>query len=132
MIDRNCSKLGYGVSWLARTYNRMPEQVHMLNVQYRMDKTILDFPNKRFYRNQIMSGDNVVGREPFVAHPVLFVDTQRRGREEKNQYSWINHYGKLNIIAYLPFAHIFTKILSITDLQKPWSSNHCCIVMKTS
>lgn len=92
VLSQTCSQLGYGVSWLARTYNQMPSKVHMLNVQYRMDKTILDFPNSQFYSKQIMSGDNVFGREPFVSKPNLFVDTTGRGREAKNQSSWMNEY----------------------------------------
>lgn len=92
VINQTCSKMGYGVSWLERTYYEMPKQVHLLNIQYRMDISILEFPNRRFYNRQIMSGDNVVGREPHVENPIMFVGTEGRGREERKQFSWINIY----------------------------------------
>jgi len=57
-----------------------------------MDKAILEFPNGCFYDKQIMSGDNVVGREPYVSNPIQLIDTKGRGREEKNQFSWKNEY----------------------------------------
>lgn len=117
MIDQRCSERGYGISWLKRVSPHhiqffmcikfmshfllefiisdadfLPEKVHLLNTQYRMDKAILEFPNARFYKKQVMSGDNVVGREPYVVNPIQFIDTKGRGREEKSQFSWKNEY----------------------------------------
>ena len=92
VIDQRCSKFGYGISWLKRTYDHQPGKVHLLDTQYRMDKAILAFPNRQFYRSQIRSGDNVIGREPYVSKTIQFVDTNGRGREEKNEFSWQNEY----------------------------------------
>lgn len=92
VIDQEVPSLGYGISWLSRTDSQMPKQIHLLNVQYRMDVRILEFPNKRFYSKRIMSGDNVFGREPYVAKPIMFIDARGRGREEKDQFSWKNDY----------------------------------------
>jgi superfamily I DNA and/or RNA helicase len=81
---------GYGISWLKRVFDQFPHKVHLLDTQYRMDRAILDFPNKKFYNRRINSGDNVVGREPHVSTPIQFIDTKGRGREEKHQFSWKN------------------------------------------
>lgn len=112
VIDQKVSSLGYGVSWLARTYNQIPSQIHLLNVQYRMDVKILEFPNKQFYSRRIMSGDNVMGREPYVESPIAFIDTKGRGREEKDDFSWINQYEAVVIKSLLNTDEDIIKIRS--------------------
>ena len=49
-----------------------------------MDPAILRFPNQRFYSKRIKSGDNVKIRHPPVNNPFLFIDTQGRGSEERD------------------------------------------------
>jgi len=132
VIDKKCSELGYGISWLARTYNQMPKQVHLLNVQYRMDKSILNFPNKQFYNKQIMSGDSVVGREPYVSKPNIFVDTKGNGREEKNQFSWKNEYEAVVIKSILNTNEDIVKLQSCspqarTIIISPYRAQVCLI-----
>ena len=92
VIERACQKAGYDNSWLGRVFEVRPDKIHLLNTQYRMAKDILAFPNAHFYENRIMSGDNVDGRQPYVEYAFRFVDTIKRGREEKNQHSWQNVY----------------------------------------
>ena len=45
---------------------------------------MLRFPNQRFYSKRIKSGDNVKIRHPPVKNPFLFIDTQGRGSEERD------------------------------------------------
>ena len=92
VIDLDCKRCGYGTSWLEKVYKFQPEKVHLLDTQYRMDPKSLCFPNRTFYRDRIVSGDNVHSREPFVAKPFLFIDTGRRGSEEREAFSWKNAY----------------------------------------
>ena len=92
VIDSDCRESGYGISWLEKIYKFQPEKVHLLDTQYRMDPTILQFPNKTFYHNRVSSGEVVLSREPYVAKPFLFIDTLQRGSEEQDGYSWKNVY----------------------------------------
>ncbi|GKY96310.1 hypothetical protein MPSEU_000590700 [Mayamaea pseudoterrestris] len=92
VISPDCATAGFGISWLEKVQRLYPESVHLLDTQYRMDPLILKFPNRAFYKNRIQSGDNVFGREPRVDQPFLFVDTQRRGKEERDFYSHRNPY----------------------------------------
>jgi hypothetical protein len=103
VIDPECKAAGYGESWLGNVFRLLPENVHLLNTQYRMDPQILAFPNKEFYSGRILSGNNVYSRSPLVGKPFLFVDTKRRGREEKDGFSWMNTY-ELTVIKSLIFT----------------------------
>ena len=119
VIDRTCKKEGFGESWLDKMSTLYPQQIHLLDTQYRLDPEILRFPNHRFYRNRIKSGDNVHDRSPKVEHPFRLVDTSGRGREERQDYSWKNAYEAAmiknilktdndvkNLLASDPFARI--------------------------
>jgi tetratricopeptide (TPR) repeat protein len=92
VIDVDCKVAGFGDSWLGKIQSLHPEKVHLLNTQYRMDPQILVFPNRTFYNDRILSGDNVLSREIYVEKPFLFVDTDGRGQEEQEAFSWINVY----------------------------------------
>jgi len=49
------------------------------------------FPNKTFYQKRILSDANVLSREVGVRAPFLFVDTSRRGNEQRDATrSWKN------------------------------------------
>lgn len=101
VIDPDCKRAGFGVSWLSKVHQLFPEKVHLLDTQYRMDPGILLFPNRTFYQNRILSGDNVHSREPYVEYPFLFINTSRRGSEEKNAFSFQNVYESVAIQALL-------------------------------
>jgi hypothetical protein len=93
VLEPACGKAGYGESWLGQVYKLFPEKVHLLDTQYRMDPQILQFPNARFYGKRIKSGENVLNRQPSLDLPFQFVDTQGRGREERDRnFSFINSY----------------------------------------
>lgn len=92
VIDQDCAQAGYGQSFLGQVYKLSPDKLHLLDTQYRMDPSILAFPNSRFYNNRIKNGENVWDRSPHVETPYLFIDTDGRGHEEKHQFSWQNQY----------------------------------------
>jgi AAA domain len=92
VIDPSCTAAGYGRSWLGRIVQLLPGHVHLLDTQYRMDPQILRFPNQNFYKSRILSGESVMGRTPLVEKPFLFLDTDRKGREEQNDMSWQNMF----------------------------------------
>jgi senataxin len=68
------------------------KKVHLLNTQYRMDPKILAFPNREFYEQRIISGDNVLNRAIYVKQPFLFIDTSGRSTEELEGFSYTNVY----------------------------------------
>jgi hypothetical protein len=93
VLEPACSKAGFGESWLGHVHKLQPSKVHLLDTQYRMDPVILRFPNKRFYSERIQSGNNVLNRVPHVQTPFHFIDTQGRGREERDEsFSFQNSY----------------------------------------
>jgi ATP-dependent RNA/DNA helicase IGHMBP2 len=93
VLEPACSFAGYGESWLGRVFKLYPSKIHLLDTQYRMDQAILRFPNQRFYDKRIKSGDNVKICHPFVKNPFVFIDTQGRGREERDEtLSFRNSY----------------------------------------
>jgi hypothetical protein len=101
VIDVDCKTAGFGYSWLGKIQNLHPEKVHLLDTQYRMDPKILVFPNRTFYDNRILSGESVLSRDIYVENPFLFVDTDGRGQEEQEAFSWTNVYEATVIKALL-------------------------------
>lgn len=50
------------------------------------------FPNATFYNDRINSGESVHGRTPYVEFPFLFMDTDGKGHEELDDFSYRNVY----------------------------------------
>eukprot|EP00977_Amphora_coffeiformis_P003493 scaffold655_cov162-Amphora_coffeaeformis.AAC.14 len=87
-----CKRAGLGKSWLEKVYTKYRGKIHILDTQYRMDPQILAFANHSFYADRINSGENVRERTPFVEHPFLFIDTDGKGHEEEDNFSYRNVY----------------------------------------
>ena len=84
---------GLSKTLIERSLELLPDAVHLLDVQYRMHHTIMDFSNQYFYDGALKAHDSVVGHRLLsldstgetvtVFEPVLFVDTAGTGFEEK-------------------------------------------------
>lgn len=98
VLEPRCRLAGFGHSWLGRVYTLFPSKIHLLDTQYRMDPAILKFPNKRFYGGRIQSGANVLNRSPDVHNPFRLVDTQCRGREERDENSSFRNSYEIAVI----------------------------------
>jgi superfamily I DNA and/or RNA helicase len=75
----------------------LPQQVQLLNVQYRMHQAIMDFSNQWFYQGALLAHESVERRglalpddaaaatdeAPQWAGPLVFIDTAGTGFEEK-------------------------------------------------
>jgi hypothetical protein len=85
-----CEQAGYGESFLSHLLEFVPHKVHLLNVQYRMDPTILKFCNDTFYSSRIKSYPCVFNRTPKVGQPFEFIDTAGLGDEQPCGHSWMN------------------------------------------
>lgn len=90
IIEKGCKQAGLGISWMERVCQIYPSKVHLLDTQYRMDPTILRFPNQEFYGNRIKSGKNLLSRLPIVSKAVGFLDTSDRSYEEQENFSTRN------------------------------------------
>jgi ATP-dependent RNA/DNA helicase IGHMBP2 len=84
---------GLSKTLIERAIELLPERVHLLNVQYRMHRAIMDFSNAYFYNNALQAAQAVGDRRLLVVQkdgntvtvfdPVAFVDTAGCGFEEK-------------------------------------------------
>ena len=73
-----------------------PNKKQLLNVQFRMNKMLMDFPNSEFYNNELICDDGVkdisvgvVRKELDLDSPLLFIDTSKnnKNKERKLRYS---------------------------------------------
>ncbi|HND88484.1 MAG TPA: IGHMBP2 family helicase [Saprospiraceae bacterium] len=94
----DAARKGLSVTLIERCLGLLPQQVHLLDVQYRMHRAIMDFSNQYFYGGALRAHESVVERRLFslsalgeedeadtltVFDPVVFVDTAGTGFEEK-------------------------------------------------
>jgi superfamily I DNA and/or RNA helicase len=91
----DAGKKGLSKTLIERCLEQMPEAVQLLNVQYRMHRSIMGFSNHHFYENTLQAHHSV-GDKRLVAldpegdiatffEPVVFVDTTGTGFEEQMQ-----------------------------------------------
>jgi len=91
----DAGKKGLSKTLIERCLEQMPEAVQLLNVQYRMHRSIMGFSNHHFYENTLQAHHSV-GDKRLVAldpagdiatffEPVVFVDTAGTGFEEQMQ-----------------------------------------------
>jgi ATP-dependent RNA/DNA helicase IGHMBP2 len=61
-----------------------PEQVSLLQIQYRMNERIMEFPSRYFYGNKLVAHHSVKDQllRPHIA-PITFIDTAGCGYQEK-------------------------------------------------
>ncbi|KAL3736002.1 hypothetical protein ACJRO7_025025 [Eucalyptus globulus] len=87
VVSKLSSNAGFGRSLFERL-SSLGHPRHLLDVQYRMHPAISRFPIKTFYKNQILDGPNVTGKNYRKCHlqgpvfgPYSFIDIPN-GREE--------------------------------------------------
>src|SRR5690606_3676493 len=91
-------KRGLYTTLLEKCVERIPDTVHLLNVQYRMNETIMGFSNQEFYDNKLLAHPTVAGRrltlpQPFDAS-LEFIDTAGCGFEEKIHPETLSTYNE--------------------------------------
>jgi hypothetical protein len=116
VVEPECERRGYGISWLGNIHKHIPEKVHLLSIQYRMDPCILDFPNSQFYDGKIKSATTVFDR-PMAEHPFQFIDTCGLGCEEMVAFSWTNAY-ELATITHLLRTDPDVKLIATALLKQ--------------
>lgn len=89
----DAARNGLSRTLIERAIEILPERVHLLDVQYRMHRAIMNFSNDYFYDGALKAADGVGDRRLLVLDaegstvtvfdPVTFVDTAGCGFEEK-------------------------------------------------
>jgi ATP-dependent RNA/DNA helicase IGHMBP2 len=89
----DAARKGLSKTLIERCLDILPQHVHLLDVQYRMHRAIMDFSNQYFYNGALKAHDTVGERRLLalesdgetltVFDPVVFVDTAGTGFEEK-------------------------------------------------
>jgi ATP-dependent RNA/DNA helicase IGHMBP2 len=82
--SNEAAKKGLSTTLLEKCVELHPEAVTMLDVQYRMNETIMGFSSAEFYTNQLKADPSVANRLLFPTDlPLTFVDTAGCGFDEK-------------------------------------------------
>ncbi|TKY85896.1 hypothetical protein EX895_005437 [Sporisorium graminicola] len=82
VISQEAEKLGYSQSLFVRMFERSPQAVHLLSIQYRMHPEISVFPSKAFYESKLQDGPNMaeLTRQPWhkyeLTRPFKFLSTK--------------------------------------------------------
>lgn len=77
-------RAGLSKTLFEKGIDKQPSQVSMLEVQYRMNEKIMEFPSRFFYENKLVAHDSVRSRRLRPDHPpITFIDTAGCGYLEK-------------------------------------------------
>lgn len=80
--SKDAQAKGLDKTLLEKAMQRLP-QAHLLNVQYRMNQTIMGFSNQWFYNNQLQADDGVANWSLPDNAAIEFIDTAGCGFEEQ-------------------------------------------------
>lgn len=84
------------ITMFEKLIEKHPNKKQLLNVQFRMNKALMDFPNSEFYNNELICDDNVkdislgvVRKELDIDSPLVFINTSfnDKSHERKLKYS---------------------------------------------
>ena len=98
VLSRSAEKEGFNISLLERCFKNC-ENIHFLDTQYRMRKSIADFSSNYFYKSELITTDDQMD----VSNHVTFFDTAGTGFDEqsgKDGGSLMNE-GELSIVEKL-------------------------------
>jgi superfamily I DNA and/or RNA helicase len=87
------ARQGLSVTLFERLIAKKPETATMLQVQYRMNQSIMAFSSKHFYKNELIADDSVKSRLLRLNQgPVEFIDTAGCGFTEKQNPETLSRY----------------------------------------
>ena len=96
VFSKQAAKFQYEQSLFARMANNSADDVHLLDVQYRMHPEISAFPSATFYDGRLLDGDDMakLRRRPWHADALLgpyrFFDVQGQHQTSSKGHSLIN------------------------------------------
>ncbi|MCJ1311256.1 DEAD-box type RNA helicase [Agyrium rufum] len=95
VLSREAARFSYEQSLFVRMQANGPEEVHLLDTQYRMHPEISMFPCQAFYDGRLLDGPDMAAlrNQPWHQSPTLgpyqFFDVE--GQEKSAGYSMVNH-----------------------------------------
>lgn len=89
------AKSGLAVTLFEKGIEKHPEMSSLLQVQYRMNENIMEFPSKWFYDGKLVAHESVKHGvlRPYQS-PVDFIDTAGCGYEEQQEPETLSRYNK--------------------------------------
>lgn len=96
VFSKEAAKFQYEQSLFVRMQSNHPEDVHLLDTQYRMHPDISAFPSESFYDSRLLDGPNMAGQRerPWHANsllrPYMFFDVQGQHQAAPKGHSLIN------------------------------------------
>jgi superfamily I DNA and/or RNA helicase len=87
------AKSGLAVTLFEKGIHKHPEMSSLLQVQYRMNENIMEFPSKWFYEGKLIAHESVKGGllRPYHS-PVDFIDTAGCGYDEQQDPETLSRY----------------------------------------
>ncbi|KAF2745877.1 hypothetical protein M011DRAFT_459767 [Sporormia fimetaria CBS 119925] len=96
VFSKQAAKFQYEQSLFVRMQNNHPEDVHLLDTQYRMHPEISSFPSQTFYDGKLLDGGNMakLRKQPWhsslLLGPYRFFDVQGQHQAAPKGHSLIN------------------------------------------
>ena len=96
VLSRAAQSYGYEQSLFVRMQRNHPNDVHLLDTQYRMHPEISSFPSQQFYHSRLIDGPNMAGARDKPWHvssilgPYRFFDVEGVQTKEARGHSFIN------------------------------------------
>lgn len=89
------AKEGLAVTLFEKGIRKHPEMLSLLQVQYRMNENIMEFPSKWFYDGKLIAHESVKGGllRPYHS-PVDFIDTAGCGYEEQQDPETLSRFNE--------------------------------------
>ncbi len=88
------AKEGLEYTLFARGLKAHPDAVKMLEVQYRMEPSIMGFSSLKFYGNKLQASKSVLDRQKLFADQLVYVDTAGAGYQEKVKQETLSTYNE--------------------------------------
>lgn len=96
VLSRSAQSFGYEQSLFVRMQRNHPNDVHLLDTQYRMHPEISSFPSQQFYNSRLIDGEGMarLREKPWHASDILgpyrFFDVEGVQTKEARGHSFIN------------------------------------------
>jgi len=96
VLSRSAQSFGYEQSLFVRMQKNHPQDVHLLDTQYRMHPEISYFPSQQFYHGRLVDGDGMASlrQQPWHASSILgpyrFFDVKGIQTKQAHGHSFIN------------------------------------------
>lgn len=122
------AKSGLAVTLFEKGIEKHPEMSSLLQVQYRMNENIMEFPSKWFYENKLVAHDSVKSGvlRPYET-PFDFIDTAGCGYEEKQDPETLSRFNEEEAVLTIRIVEKLIEEIGAND----WTTEQISIGMIT-